>query len=68
VHEAFVKLVPVERVDWRSRAHFFAIASRAMRNVLARPRGTQGCGQTWGGAQALTLNEADGSLEQPPMS
>ena len=34
VHEAFLKLVPLERVDWRNRAHFYAIASRAMRNVL----------------------------------
>jgi DNA-directed RNA polymerase specialized sigma24 family protein len=28
VHEAFLKLVSVERVNWRDRAHFFAIASR----------------------------------------
>jgi len=36
VHQAYLKLLPVERVDWRSRAHFFAIASRAIRNVPAR--------------------------------
>ena len=38
VHEAFLKLVPLERVDWRNRAHFYAIASRAMRNVLVAIR------------------------------
>ena len=26
VHEAFLKLVPLERVDWQSRTHFYAIA------------------------------------------
>jgi hypothetical protein len=34
VYEAYLKLLPVERVDWRSRAHFFAIVPRAMRNVF----------------------------------
>jgi len=32
VHEAFLRLVHGE-VDWQSRAHFFAVASRTMRNV-----------------------------------
>ena len=34
VHEAYLKLVQVDRVEWQSRAHFFAIAARAMRQVL----------------------------------
>ncbi len=35
VHEAYLKLAPApERVDWQSRGHFYAIASRAMRQVL----------------------------------
>lgn len=33
VHEAYSRLVGVD-VDWQSRAHFFAIASRAIRNVV----------------------------------
>ncbi|HRC84484.1 MAG TPA: sigma-70 family RNA polymerase sigma factor [Thermoanaerobaculia bacterium] len=32
VHEAFLRLVG-GKVDWQSRAHFFAVASRTMRNV-----------------------------------
>src|SRR5438132_11580846 len=31
VHEAFLKLVDQQRVQWKSRAHFFAIAAQAMR-------------------------------------
>jgi RNA polymerase sigma factor (TIGR02999 family) len=34
VHEAFIKLVGSERAGWKDRAHFFAIAARAMRQIL----------------------------------
>lgn len=34
VHEAYLKLVNQQDVDWKDRAHFFALASRAMRFIL----------------------------------
>jgi RNA polymerase sigma factor (TIGR02999 family) len=34
VHEAFLQLVQLGRVDWKSRAHFFAVASQLMRHIL----------------------------------
>ena len=34
VHEAYLRLVDQTRVQWQDRAHFFAIASRAMRRIL----------------------------------
>jgi RNA polymerase sigma factor (TIGR02999 family) len=34
VHETYLKLVDQTRVQWRDRAHFFALASRAMRQIL----------------------------------
>jgi RNA polymerase sigma-70 factor (ECF subfamily) len=34
VHEAYMRLVDQERVQWRSRAHFFAIAAQMMRRIL----------------------------------
>jgi len=34
VHEAYFKLVDQQRVGWQNRAHFFAIASQAMRRIL----------------------------------
>ncbi|NNM05404.1 MAG: sigma-70 family RNA polymerase sigma factor [Gemmatimonadetes bacterium] len=34
VHEAYVQLVAQESVEWQGRAHFFALASRAMRRIL----------------------------------
>lgn len=34
VHEAYLRLVDIERVEWTDRAHFLAMASRQMRRVL----------------------------------
>ena len=34
VHEAYLKLVGVDRVEWRDRAHFCAAAAGAMRRIL----------------------------------
>jgi RNA polymerase sigma factor (TIGR02999 family) len=34
VHEAYIKLVKFDRIDWQNSAHFLAIASQVMRNIL----------------------------------
>src|SRR5215471_7226180 len=34
VQEAFLRLLPGRDMEWKSRAHFFAVASRVMRHVL----------------------------------
>ena len=42
VHEAYIRLVDRPGVEWHDSSHFFAVASRAMRNILvdyARRRG-----------------------------
>src|SRR5690349_13339065 len=57
VHEAFLELMPIERVDWRDRAHFFAIASRAMRNVLVDYAVRRGAAKRGAGAQAVPLDD-----------
>lgn len=44
VHEAYLRLVNADQVDWHDRAHFFAIAAQVMRRVLveeARKRNRQ---------------------------
>ena len=53
VNEAYLKLVDSRRVNWRNRAHFFAISAQLMRRILvdyARSRGYQKRG---GGARTL---------------
>lgn len=57
VHEAYLKLVEVENVDWRQRAHFFAVAAQVMRRILldrARKRATAKRG---GDALRVNLDE-----------
>jgi RNA polymerase sigma factor (TIGR02999 family) len=34
VHEAYLRLVELENIQWQDRAHFFAVAARMMRRVL----------------------------------
>ncbi|MGH7506020.1 MAG: ECF-type sigma factor, partial [Longimicrobiales bacterium] len=34
VHEAYLRLVGLERIDWRGRAHFLGVAAAAMRRLL----------------------------------
>ena len=58
VNEAFIKLVDQTRIEWQSRAHFLAIAARAMRQILidhARARATAKRG---GDLCRVTVDEA----------
>jgi RNA polymerase sigma-70 factor, ECF subfamily len=64
VNEAYMRLIDVRRVQWRNRAHFFAMAARLMRRILvefARARGSQKRG---GGAQKVSLDEEMLSTER----
>ena len=57
VNEAYIKLIQINRVDWKDRAHFLAMAATVMRRVLvdyarARQREKRG-----GGAERVPLSE-----------
>jgi len=44
LNEAYLRLIDASRVEWRNRAHFFAISANLMRRILvdfARSRGYQ---------------------------
>ncbi|HEY3243210.1 MAG TPA: sigma-70 family RNA polymerase sigma factor [Phycisphaerae bacterium] len=59
VHEAYLRLVQNEHIDWTGRAHFYVAAADAMRRVLidhARQRGAQKRGADW---DQVTLNLSD---------
>ncbi|MEZ4650750.1 MAG: sigma-70 family RNA polymerase sigma factor [Candidatus Eisenbacteria bacterium] len=50
VHEAYLRLVDLRRIDWQDRAHFFGVASGAIRRILidharARNREKRGGGK-----------------------
>jgi len=57
VHEAFLRMVDQNQVDWQGRAQFFGLASQMMRRILvdhARRRHAQKRG---GHAQRLSVDE-----------
>ena len=60
VNEAYLRLVDQQKVEWQSRAQFYGLAARVMRNILvdwARARNAEKRG---GQAQQLSLgNIAD---------
>lgn len=58
VHEAFLKLVGAEDIDWQSRQHFLAMAAKAMREVALNYARRKQAQKRGGGALRLSLNEA----------
>ena len=45
VHEAYLRLVDIERVqNWETRGHFFAAAAEAMRRIPPGANRAVGCG------------------------
>ncbi len=58
VNEAYLKLIDRTRTGWRDRAHFFAVAARAIRQVLIDNARSKGRIKRWGGQQKVSLDEA----------
>ncbi len=59
VHEAWLELTKLNRIQWQNRAHFLAVAAQAMRRILidyavARRRQKRG-----GGLALESLDDAD---------
>jgi RNA polymerase sigma factor (TIGR02999 family) len=63
VHEAFVRLVNQRSVEWQSRAHFFALASRIMRRILVDYARARLASKRNFGASALSLDAWPGPAE-----
>src|SRR2546425_198472 len=66
VHEAFIRLMDWKNVEWKNRAHFFAVAAQMMRRILvdhARARRNLKRGGEW---KQITLAEAEFLSGKPP--
>jgi RNA polymerase sigma factor (TIGR02999 family) len=53
-----MKLVDESEVNWQSRAHFMAIAARAMRRVLVDHSRAQNAEKRGGGSEIVPLDQA----------
>ena len=63
VHEAYLRLVDQDRIDWQRRTHFLAVGANVMRRVLvdhARRKGRAKRGGNWQRVTLLDCPAADG--------
>ena len=58
VNEAYLRLADQTNPRWQNRAHFFAVAARAMRRILVSYARSQRSQKRGGGALKLDLDEA----------
>ena len=56
VHEVYLRLVDVTKIEWRERAQFFAMAAQMMRRILVDAARTRGAHKR-GGALKVNLDE-----------
>ena len=66
VHEAYVRLIDLETVEWRSRAQFFVIAARAMRNILVDHARGRGRLKRGGDRRRVTLSAVEAAHATSP--
>lgn len=64
VNEAYLKLVDQSRADWNSRAHFFAVAAKAMRHILIDYAKRRRAKKRGGDRQKLSFDEVKALLEK----
>lgn len=58
VNEAYMRLVDVKIVDWKDRAHFFAVSAKLMREILVDYARVRRSAKRGGGAHVISLDEA----------
>jgi RNA polymerase sigma factor (TIGR02999 family) len=63
VHEAYLKLARFNRINYKNSNHFFAIASKVMRNILVDYAIKQKALKRGGKNGSVTLGEADATAE-----
>jgi RNA polymerase sigma factor (TIGR02999 family) len=57
VNEAYLRLIDVNRVEWRNRAHFLALASQMMRRILVESARSRHRQKRGGGVVHLSLDD-----------
>lgn len=68
VHEAYVRLIKQDKVEWESRAHFFAVAAQAIRRILVDHARTHGRQKRGGAHQQVEMSEASATVPERDMN
>jgi len=58
IHEAYLRLIDQKETRWQNRAHFFAVAARAMRSILVDYARARQAAKRGGEAIVVSLDEA----------
>ena len=58
VHEAYLRLIKLDGVQWQSRAQFFAISAQVMRHILVDHARARRAVKRGAGADVVPLDEA----------
>lgn len=58
VHEAYLRLIDVTRVDWEGRNHFYAVSAQMMRRILVEAARRRNADKRGGDASHVALDEA----------
>ena len=66
VHESFLRLVNQDRIQWKNRAQFCAMAAQMMRRILVDHARQHRAAKRGGGDARVTFDEAMDVAERPP--
>lgn len=58
VNEAYLRLIDIHTIEWRDRAHFFAVGARIMRRILVDYARSRHYAKRGGAAIRVDFNEA----------
>lgn len=64
VHEAYLRLVGAEQIEWQNRAQFFSIAAQVMRHILVDHARRHAAEKRGSGERKLSLDEAVSFAEE----
>jgi len=64
VNEAYLRLIDVNRVEWRNRTHFLALASQMMRRILVESARNRRRQKRGGGAARVSIDDI-GDVPEP---
>lgn len=64
VHEAYLRLIGSDQIQWQNRAQFFSIAAQVMRHILVDHARRHAAEKRGGGERKLSLDEAISFAEE----
>jgi len=66
VHEAYLKLVQLDQVNWQGRAHFFAACAGEMRRILIDHARARAAAKRGGGVAAIPIEDVVVAANERP--